>query len=64
MTKEFLITGNTRLEAMEKLLSDISKYTSDITKWEFKTPPEAQQYEGKSKRLAGKWRAYARISFQ
>lgn len=63
--KEYLVVAETRSRALRKLESTFSKYIKQrsISAWAWRVAPEADFYRGASKKLAGKWRAYARISF-
>ena len=65
-TSEHIIVARSKELAVSLLRKHFINYRKKyaITKWSWKVTPEAQKYDGKSKVLIGKWRAYGRISFE
>lgn len=65
-TYEHITNARSSELALKFLRAHFANYRKmhGITKWSWRVKPETQKYEGKSKILAGKWRAYGRISFE
>jgi hypothetical protein len=65
-TCEHMLSARNKESAMRLIRAHFVNYRKKygITKWEWKVKPEVQKYEGKGNISAGKWRAYARISFE
>ena len=66
MTKEIMVVGFSREDALRRLKSEFDDYIAwhVTTKWHWKIEPEAQKYEGVGDHLKGKWRAYGRIQYE
>ncbi len=64
MTKEFLIVGVDERSALTNLNKAIKRHVARTDDWRYIKYPEALEYKGRSKKLRGKWRAYARIEYQ
>ncbi len=65
-TCEHMLTARTSELALRLIRIHFVNYRKkhNIIKWSWMVTPEVQKYEGKSKILAGKWRAYARINYE
>lgn len=63
MTREWLITADTKAEALTELTLQVRSFCR-ARRWKYRIKPELIKYEGRSKKLQGKWRAYARIEYQ